>query len=77
MSPTDPGMLGAAFYIRTLIVRPLLVTHALIFRLLRSVKGEKLMRNGSTPRRSQTVQSRFPCGTKNQFSIKTCVGRKS
>jgi hypothetical protein len=29
----DPGALGAAFYIPTAIVPPLLVTHALIFRL--------------------------------------------
>ena len=29
-----PGALGAAFYIPTVIVPPLLVTHALIFRLL-------------------------------------------
>src|SRR5262245_39657367 len=31
----DPGTLGAAFFIPTAIVPPLLVTHALIFRLLR------------------------------------------
>ena len=30
----DPGMLGAAFYIPTTIVPPLLVTHALIFWIL-------------------------------------------
>ncbi len=30
----DSGALGAAFYIPTLIVPPLLVTHALIFRIL-------------------------------------------
>jgi hypothetical protein len=30
----DPGALGAAFFIPTAIVPPLLVTHALIFRLL-------------------------------------------
>jgi len=30
----DPGALGAAFYIPTAIVPPLLVTHFLIFRLL-------------------------------------------
>ena len=30
----DPGAFGAAFYIPTMIVPPLLVTHALMFRLL-------------------------------------------
>ena len=30
----DPGVLGAAFYIPTVIVPPLLVTHFLMFRLL-------------------------------------------
>ncbi len=30
----QPGMLGAAFFIVTAVVPPLLVTHALIFRLL-------------------------------------------
>jgi hypothetical protein len=30
----DPGSLGAAFYIPTVLVPPLFVTHALIFRLL-------------------------------------------
>lgn len=30
----DPGMFGAAFYIPTAVVPPLLVTHALIFWLL-------------------------------------------
>jgi len=30
----DPGTLGAAFFIVTAIVPPLLVTHALIFRVL-------------------------------------------
>jgi hypothetical protein len=30
----DPGALGAAFFIPTMVVPPLLVTHALIFRLL-------------------------------------------
>jgi hypothetical protein len=30
----DPGMLGAAFYIPTVLVPALLTTHALIFRLL-------------------------------------------
>src|SRR5215475_823879 len=35
--PQPPGALGAAFFIPTLLVPPLLVTHALIFRqLLRS-----------------------------------------
>jgi hypothetical protein len=29
-----PGLWGAAFYIPTLVVPPLLVTHAMIFRLL-------------------------------------------
>ena len=32
--PQPPGALGAAFFIPTLIVPPLLVTHALIFRQL-------------------------------------------
>lgn len=31
----DPGALGAAFFIVTAIVPPLLVTHALIFRVIR------------------------------------------
>jgi hypothetical protein len=30
----DPGSLGASFYIVTAVVRPLLVSHALIFTLL-------------------------------------------
>jgi hypothetical protein len=30
----DPGLLGAAYFIPTVVVPPLLVTHALIFRLL-------------------------------------------
>jgi len=34
-----PGSLGAAFYVPTLIVPPLLVTHALIFWLLLRAKG--------------------------------------
>jgi hypothetical protein len=33
-APQPPGSLGAAFFIPTLIVPPLLVTHALIFRQL-------------------------------------------
>jgi hypothetical protein len=33
-----PGSLGAAFFIPTVVVPPLLVTHGLIFRLLLSVK---------------------------------------
>jgi hypothetical protein len=33
-APSPPGSLGAAFFIPTLIVPPLLVTHALIFRQL-------------------------------------------
>ena len=33
-APQPPGALGAAFFIPTLIVPPLLVTHALIFRQL-------------------------------------------
>jgi hypothetical protein len=32
----DPGAFGAAFYIPTMIVPPLLVTHGLMFRLLTS-----------------------------------------
>jgi hypothetical protein len=34
MRAIDPGMLGAAFYIPTAVVPPLLVTHALIFLVL-------------------------------------------
>jgi len=34
MHNNDPGMLGAAFYIVTAIVPPLLVTHGLVFWLL-------------------------------------------
>ena len=33
-APQPPGSLGAAFFIPTLIVPPLLVTHALVFRQL-------------------------------------------
>ncbi|MGB9334461.1 MAG: hypothetical protein WCB14_05600 [Candidatus Acidiferrales bacterium] len=33
-APIDPAALGAAFFIPTAVVPPLLVTHALIFRLL-------------------------------------------
>src|SRR5215470_9568465 len=33
-APQPPGSLGAAFFIPTLVVPPLLVTHALIFRQL-------------------------------------------
>jgi hypothetical protein len=36
----DPGDLGAAFFIVTAFVPPLLVTHALIFRLL-AIKSER------------------------------------
>ena len=35
----DPATLGAAFYIPTLVVPPLLVTHAMIFWLGRSTSG--------------------------------------
>ena len=35
----DPAALGAAFYIPTLIVPPVLVTHFLIFRLLMGTKN--------------------------------------
>jgi hypothetical protein len=35
----DPGSLGAAFYIPTVVVPALLVTHGLIFRLLLRSKG--------------------------------------
>jgi hypothetical protein len=35
----DPRMLGAAFYIPTVVVPPLLVTHALIFWILLRGKG--------------------------------------
>lgn len=34
----DPGVLGAAFYIPTVVVPPLFITHLLIFRLLISWK---------------------------------------
>jgi hypothetical protein len=34
-----PGVLGAAFYIPTVIVPPLLVTHFLMFRLLLRADG--------------------------------------
>jgi hypothetical protein len=34
----DPGALGAAFFIPTAIVPPLLVTHALVFRILTQPK---------------------------------------
>jgi hypothetical protein len=37
--PQPPGALGAAFFIPTLIVPPLLVTHALIFRQLLRAKA--------------------------------------
>jgi hypothetical protein len=37
----DPGALGAAFFIPTLIVPPLLVTHALIFWLLLRSNGSR------------------------------------
>ena len=39
MGAGPPGALGAAFYIPTLIVPPLLVTHALILWLLLRAKG--------------------------------------
>lgn len=38
-APFDPGALGAAFFIVTAIVPPLLVTHALIFLVLASSHG--------------------------------------
>jgi hypothetical protein len=42
-APQPPGSLGAAFFIPTLIVPPLLVTHALIFRqLLRATAPERV-----------------------------------
>jgi hypothetical protein len=42
-APQPPGSLGAAFFIPTLIVPPLLVTHALIFRqLLRSKELQRM-----------------------------------
>jgi hypothetical protein len=34
MLELEPGLFGAAFYIPTMIVPPLLVTHALIFLIL-------------------------------------------
>jgi hypothetical protein len=37
----DPGSLGAAFYIPTAIVPPLLVTHALIFLILLRLKSSR------------------------------------
>jgi hypothetical protein len=42
-APQPPGSLGAAFFIPTLIVPPLLVTHVLIFRqLLRGTAPERV-----------------------------------
>jgi len=38
----DPGALGAAFFIPTAVVPPLLVTHGLIFWLLLRSKSEKV-----------------------------------
>ncbi|HEV2762308.1 MAG TPA: hypothetical protein VGV38_04870, partial [Pyrinomonadaceae bacterium] len=34
VSPFDAGLLGAAFFISTVMVPPLLILHGLIFRLL-------------------------------------------
>lgn len=38
----DPGTLGAAFYIPTAVVPPLLVTHALIFLVLVRMEGSNV-----------------------------------
>jgi hypothetical protein len=38
----DPRMLGAAFYIPTLVVPPLLITHGLIFRILIRGKSQRM-----------------------------------
>jgi hypothetical protein len=43
----DPGALGAAYYIPTAIVPPLLVTHGLIFALLMSQKSEAAHRKNA------------------------------
>jgi len=48
----QPGMLGAAFFIVTAVVPPLLVTHALIFRVLVR-PSEHSQRTASENRRSQ------------------------
>src|SRR5215467_535914 len=46
-APQAPGSLGAAFFIPTLIVPPLLVTHALIFwQLLRGTASQHLLSAG-------------------------------
>ena len=53
----QPGMLGAAFFIVTAVVPPLLVTHALIFRLLiRPLKHSRL--NSAEESRAQSRDSR-------------------
>ena len=46
-----PGALGAAFYIPTVLVPPLLVTHFLMFRLLLRAQGlgETSLRGATTP----------------------------
>lgn len=51
----QPGMLGAAFFIVTAVVPPLLITHALIFRLLLR-PSERTQRNVTKNRRDQPQQ---------------------
>jgi len=48
----QPGMLGAAFFIVTAVVPPLLVTHALIFRLM--VRPLEQARNATEKRMPQS-----------------------
>ena len=42
-----PGQLGAAFFIPTVVVPALLITHAMMFRIL--VRGDGAMESGDTP----------------------------
>ena len=52
----EPGMLGAAFFIVTALVPPLLVTHALIFLLL--ARREPAIERNSRPRLEHAASPR-------------------
>jgi len=44
-----PGQLGATYFIPTLVVPLMLITHGLVFRILLQRQGERAMRESRQP----------------------------
>ena len=49
MAGMMPGQLGAAYFIPTLLVPLMLITHAMAFRILLQHQGEPAEREGQLP----------------------------